>query len=202
VAHADRREALEKLRVELGDCTRCGLSHGRTHIVFGDGAADARIMFVGEAPGFHEDMQGLPFVGSAGKLLSRFLEEIGLSRADVYITNIVKCRPPDNRDPLTEEIETCRQFLSTQIEIIKPDVICTLGNHATRTLLGRSVSITRVRGKVQEVEGHFIFPMLHPAAALHKGDLMESVREDFQNLRKFLDRQIKPEPTQKQLELF
>jgi len=160
------------------------------------------VMFVGEAPGFHEDMQGLPFVGAAGKLLSRFLEEIGLKRSDVYITNIVKCRPPDNRDPLSEEIETCRGFLSRQIDIINPDLICTLGNHATRTLLGRPVSITRIRGKAQEFEGHFVFPMLHPAAALHKGDMMEKVREDFKNLRKFLDRKVKAEPAQKQLELF
>ncbi|MFQ6104023.1 MAG: uracil-DNA glycosylase family protein [Candidatus Glassbacteria bacterium] len=198
----DDQNKLEKLREEIGDCKRCTLSASRTNIVIGDGDEGARVMFVGEAPGFHEDVQGLPFVGSAGKLLSQFLGEIGLRRSDVYITNIVKCRPPDNRDPLSEEIETCRQFLSRQIDIIKPDVICTLGNHATRTLLGRSVSITRIRGQVQEAEGCFIFPMLHPAAALHKGNMMDKVREDFQNLRKFLDRGIKPEPAQKQLELF
>ncbi len=199
---ADKEKELEAVQNELGDCKRCSLSKSRTNIVFGDGSARARVMFVGEAPGFHEDVQGLPFVGSAGKLLSRFLEEIGLKRSEVYITNIVKCRPPDNRDPLTQEIETCRQFLARQLEVMKPAVVCTLGNHATRTLLGRPVSITKIRGKAQEHEGHFIFPMLHPAAALHKGDMMEKVREDFRNLRKFLDRNIEPEPAQKQLELF
>jgi DNA polymerase len=202
VSPPNSKKKLQELRDEVGDCKRCTLSKGRTSIVFGDGAFDARVMFVGEAPGFHEDMQGLPFVGSAGKLLSQFLQEIGLRRSDVYITNIVKCRPPDNRDPLSQEIETCRQFLTKQIDVIKPDLICTLGNHASRTILGKTVSITRIRGKAQEVEGHFIFPMLHPAAALHKGDMMEKVREDFQNLRKFLDKEIKPEPAQKQLELF
>ncbi len=202
MSQSDSKKELDSLLGELGDCTRCNLSRGRTNIVFGSGAAGARVMFVGEAPGFHEDMQGLPFVGAAGKLLSRFLEEIGLKRSDVYITNIVKCRPPDNRDPLSEEIETCRGFLSRQIDIINPDLICTLGNHATRTLLGRPVSITRIRGKAQEFEGHFVFPMLHPAAALHKGDMMAKVREDFENLRKFLDRKVKAEPAQKQLELF
>ena len=188
----EKQNRMETLREEIGECTRCTLSSGRTNIVIGDGDAGARVMFVGEAPGFHEDVQGLPFVGSAGKLLDQFLGEIGLRRSDVYIANIVKCRPPDNRDPLSQEIETCRLFLSRQIDIIKPNVICTLGNHATRTLLGRTVSITRIRGEAQEVEGHFIFPMLHPAAALHRGTMMEKVREDFQNLRKFLDKGIKP----------
>lgn len=199
---SDSQRELQELREELGQCTRCSLSEGRTSIVFGDGASSARVIFVGEAPGFNEDIQGLPFVGSAGKLLSRFLEEIGLDRPSVYITNIVKCRPPNNRDPLTDEIETCRPFLSRQIRIIKPKLICTLGNHATHTILGRSVGITKIRGKLQEVEGLFIFPMLHPAAALHRGDMMEKVQEDFQNLGKFLHEDREPDPVQKQLELF
>jgi len=202
VSGSDSQKALMELREELGNCTRCSLSEGRNSIVFGDGDPSARVMFVGEAPGFHEDMQGLPFVGSAGKLLSRSLEEIGLDRSSVYITNIVKCRPPNNRDPLTDEVETCRQFLSKQIRIIKPKLICTLGNHATRTILGKSVGITSIRGKLQEVEGQFIFPMLHPAAALHQGNMMEKVKEDFQNLGKFLLEDREPEPVQKQLELF
>lgn len=202
MTNPEKAKALQEVHAYIGDCTRCTLSKSRTHVVFGDGSPNARVMFVGEAPGFHEDMQALPFVGSAGKLLSQFLEEIGLKRSDVYITNIVKCRPPENRDPLPHEIETCRQFLTQQIAIIKPEVICTLGNHASRTLLGKTVSITRERGKAQEADGCFVFPMLHPAAALHKGNMMESVREDFQNLRKFLEKKARPEPSQKQLELF
>ena len=202
MTNPEKAKALQEVLTCIGDCTRCTLSKSRTHVVFGDGSPNARVMFVGEAPGFHEDMQAIPFVGSAGKLLSQFLEEIGLKRSEVYITNIVKCRPPENRDPLPHEIETCRQFLTQQIAIIKPEVICTLGNHASRTLLGKTVSITRERGRAQETDGCFVFPMLHPAAALHKGNMMESVREDFQNLRKFLEKKARPEPSQKQLELF
>src|SRR5680860_1021968 len=139
---------LPELKTFLHECQRCGLSSGRTQVVFGTGHPQADIMFVGEAPGFYEDRQGEPFVGAAGKLLNELLQSIGLSREDIFIANVIKCRPPNNRDPLPEEIETCKPFLLQQIELIKPKLVCTLGNFATQTLLERKVGITKVRGQV------------------------------------------------------
>jgi uracil-DNA glycosylase family 4 len=196
-----------KLLAELGNvagvCTACELSENRTRVVFGSGAPDARIMFVGEAPGYNEDVQGEPFVGAAGKLLDELLREIvGISRADVYIGNVLKCRPPDNRDPTAHEIETCKPFLIKQIEIISPDVICTLGNFATRTLTGRREGISKLRRRPLRHEGLYIFPMFHPAAALHRGDLYDDVRKDFEALKQFLDSPPKLEAEPPQMELF
>ncbi|HNP61822.1 MAG TPA: uracil-DNA glycosylase, partial [Nitrospirales bacterium] len=139
---------LPELKTSLHECQRCALSSGRTQVVFGTGHPQADIMFVGEAPGFYEDQKGEPFVGAAGKLLNELLQSIGLSRADIFIANVIKCRPPNNRDPLPEEIETCKPFLLQQIELIKPKLVCTLGNFATQTLLERKVGITKVRGQV------------------------------------------------------
>lgn len=144
-------------------------------------------MFVGEAPGFHEDQQGIPFVGAAGKLLTQLLESVGLSRSDIYIANVIKCRPPNNRNPLPDEVDTCKPFLLQQIETIKPKLVCSLGNFATQTLLGNKVGITKVRGRVFRLPEFVLFPLLHPAAALHQGNLLAPLREDFQKLKSVLE---------------
>ncbi len=179
----ERRADLVELYRELNDQHGCPLAATRTHIVFGVGNADADLMFVGEAPGATEDQEGKPFVGRAGRLLDTLLEEVGLKRADVFICNILKCRPPGNRDPLPDEIEECKPYLMRQIELIEPKVICTLGNFATRTITGRPEGITKVRGRPQarefagvDVE---VYPLLHPAAALRTPKMLEMLREDF-----------------------
>lgn len=154
---------------EASSCTRCALASGRTQVVYGAGAPDADLMFVGEGPGFHEDRQGLPFVGAAGQLLDRMLAEVGIARSDVYIANVVKCRPPGNRDPLPDEIASCAPWLEEQIALIGPRVIMTLGNFATRFVLGQQVSITRVRGQRFPVGGRLVIPTFHPAAILRGG---------------------------------
>ena len=178
---------LSKLHDSLRECQACRLASGRTQVVFGTGSPNAPIMFVGEAPGFHEDRQGVPFVGAAGKLLTELLESVGLSRLEIYIANVIKCRPPQNRNPQADEVETCKPFLLKQIELIKPKLVCSLGNFATQTLLGRKIGITRVRGQVFQLENFILFPLLHPAAALHQGNLKASLLEDFQKLKKILD---------------
>ncbi len=153
-------------------------------------------MFVGEAPGFYEDRQGEPFVGAAGKLLNELLQSIGLTRSDIFIANVIKCRPPNNRDPLPDEIETCKPFLLQQIELIRPKLVCTLGNFATQTLLEKKVGITKVRGQVIAREGFLVFPLLHPAAALHQGNLRVPLKEDFQKLRAVLKDLERPSVTE------
>ncbi len=193
---------LQEFGHSIKDCQRCRLASGRTQVVFGTGNPKATIMFVGEAPGFYEDKQGIPFVGAAGKLLNELLESAGLSRDDIYIANVIKCRPPDNRDPLPDEVETCKPFLFQQIELIKPRVVCTLGNFAMQTLLGKKVGIMKMRGQAFQVQNFFVFPMLHPAAALHQGNLNEPLREDFRKLKAFLDRQPEPVTPVEQMNLF
>lgn len=178
---------LPQLSASLQDCQRCQLSAGRTQVVFGTGNPHASIMFVGEAPGFYEDREGVPFVGAAGKLLTELLQSIGLERSDIYIANVIKCRPPNNRDPLPDEIDTCKPFLLQQIELIQPKLVCTLGNFATQTLLERKVGITKVRGQVIQLEHFVVFPLLHPAAALHQGNLRVPLKEDFQKLKAVLE---------------
>jgi DNA polymerase len=178
---------LTELSTSLHNCQRCRLSSGRTQVVFGTGNPKADIMFVGEAPGFYEDRQGEPFVGAAGKLLTELLQSVGLSRADIFIANVIKCRPPNNRDPLPDEIETCKPFLLQQIELIKPKLVCTLGNFATQTLLEKKVGITKVRGQVIQLANFIVFPLLHPAAALHQGNLRGPLMEDFKKLKSVLD---------------
>jgi uracil-DNA glycosylase family 4 len=186
----DTSEALESLRESLRDCTRCGLCAGRTQVVFGTGSAHARLMFVGEGPGFHEDRQGEPFVGAAGKLLTELLGQIGLARADVYIANVVKCRPPDNRDPLPDEIEACSPHLMQQIAIIRPAVICTLGRFATKLLADTELSMTAIHGKAKprEIAGVdlVVFPVFHPAAALYTPSNRQMLEQDFARLRHLL----------------
>jgi uracil-DNA glycosylase family 4 len=159
-----KAQALKALREEIGDCTRCTLARERNKIVFGEGDPHAMLMFIGEAPGREEDIQGRPFVGDAGTLLTRLIERMGLTREEVYIANIVKCRPPMNRDPEQDEIETCRGFLEKQIEIIEPTVIMTLGRIAVQTLMGNSkLKITSIRGKFFDYEGIPVMPTFHPA---------------------------------------
>src|SRR5580765_4283032 len=197
--------SLDELAREASTCTRCRLSQGRTQVVFGVGNADADIMFVGEGPGYYEDKQGEPFVGAAGQLLNRMLGEIGLRREDVYIANVVKCRPPGNRDPLPDEIQSCRPYLEAQIAGIRPRVVVTLGNFATRVILDRQVSISRVRGQRFEIEGRTVLPTFHPAAILHGGgeasSQMQALRSDFQTIKAVAD-EPPPELPEEQLGLF
>jgi uracil-DNA glycosylase len=158
---------LEAVAAEAAGCTRCRLHQSRTQVVFGQGDPHADLMFVGEAPGFHEDRQGLPFVGPSGQLLNRLLEGIGLRRDDVYICNVVKSRPPQNRDPQPDEIAACRPWLDAQIRLVDPRVVVTLGNFAARTLLETTTGITRLRGRTHPFQGRVLLPTFHPAAALH-----------------------------------
>jgi uracil-DNA glycosylase family 4 len=160
----NKESAMALLREEIGDCRRCKLSQKRTHIVFGEGNPDARLMFIGEAPGREEDVQARPFVGEAGMLLTRLIEKMGLKREDVYIANIVKCRPPMNRDPEKDEIQQCREFLERQIDIIRPDIIMSLGRIAASTLMGNEkLKITAIRGKIFDYRGIPLVPTFHPA---------------------------------------
>ncbi|HEX3203910.1 MAG TPA: uracil-DNA glycosylase [Nitrospiraceae bacterium] len=178
---------LNELAQSLLNCQRCKLAKlGRTQVVFGVGNPNAAVMFVGEAPGFYEDKQGEPFVGAAGKLLNELLQSAGLSRSEIYIANVIKCRPPNNRDPEPDEVETCKPFLLQQIEMIRPKLVCSLGNWATQTLLDKKVGITKVRGQVIRLEKFVLFPLLHPAAALHQGNLREPLIEDFKKLKDYL----------------
>ncbi len=194
---ADRREELVGLYRYLSDCHECPLKDTRTNLVFGSGHADADLMFVGEAPGFHEDRQGKPFVGRAGKLLDQLLTEIGLEREGVFVANVLKCRPPDNRDPLPEEIEECKPHLFKQIELIEPRVICTLGNFATKLLSGSPQGITKVHGRAQdrEVGGRAVrlYPIFHPAAALRTESMRNTLRENFRRLPELLE-EPRPSP--------
>ena len=188
---------LQELAESLHNCQRCPLAKlGLRQVVFGVGNPHASVMFVGEAPGFHEDQKGEPFVGAAGQLLNDLLESAGLSRADIYIANVIKCRPPNNRDPEPQEVETCKPFLLQQIAMIRPKLVCSLGNWATQTLLERKVGITRVRGQAFYLKEFVLFPLLHPAAALHQGTMLQPLREDFQKLKEFLDRHSQPPATQ------
>lgn len=189
--------SLQELADSLHNCQRCPLAKlGRRQVVFGVGNPHASVMFVGEAPGFYEDQKGEPFVGAAGQLLNDLLESAGLSRADIYIANVIKCRPPNNRDPEPQEVETCKPFLLQQIAMIRPTLVCSLGNWATQTLLERKVGITRVRGQAFYLKEFVLFPLLHPAAALHQGTMLQPLREDFQKLKEFLDRHSQPPATQ------
>jgi DNA polymerase len=188
----ERASALRAYAEETASCTRCALAQGRTQVVFGSGSADADLMFVGEAPGFHEDQQGFPFVGQAGKLLEKLLAGIGLSRGDVYICNTLKCRPPGNRDPLPDEIAACEPHLFRQIELIEPKLVATLGNFATKLLSGRPAGITKVHGYEQEVtlgsRKVQLYPLYHPAAALYTPSMLKVLEEDFSRIPALLER--------------
>jgi DNA polymerase len=187
---------LEAYAESVAGCTRCRLAQGRTQVVFGSGNPRADLMFVGEAPGFHEDKQGVPFVGQAGKLLEKLLAGIGHSRADVYIANVLKCRPPGNRDPQPDEIEACESHLFRQIGLIEPVVVATLGNFATKLLSGRQVGITRVHGQEQKttIGGRdvLLYPLYHPAAALYTPAMLKVLESDFARLPELLGRSLEP----------
>jgi uracil-DNA glycosylase family 4 len=211
------RHPLEVLAAEAAGCTKCRLAEGRTQVVFGVGNPDADLLFIGEAPGFHEDKQGEPFVGAAGQLLTRMLDEVlGLRREDVYICNILKCRPPGNRDPLDDEIESCTPWLVEQVSLIQPSVIVTLGNFATKFVLNTQQGITRMRGAAYPWHGRTVIPTFHPAAILRGGGegsrQFGELRQDFELVRDTLaalDRppervtvpEAEPAP-EEQLELF
>ena len=183
VAPAKPRTAgLEAIRADLGECTRCKLCHARTHIVFGVGNPKARLMFVGEGPGADEDAKGEPFVGRAGQKLNEMIRSIGLTREDVYIANVVKCRPPDNRTPEPDEVATCSPFLFRQIEAIRPDVIVALGSPAAKTLLGTKVGITQLRGSWGDFRGIPVMPTFHPAYLL-RAYTVENRRLVFEDLK-------------------
>jgi uracil-DNA glycosylase family 4 len=193
----ERREELVALYRRLKDCRDCPLAESRINLVFGSGDADADLMFVGEAPGFHEDQQGKPFVGRAGRLLDELLAEIGLDRGEVFVANVLMCRPPDNRDPLPHEIEECTPHLLRKIELIEPRVICTLGNFSTKLLSGSPQGITKVRGRPQdrEIAGRSVrlYPICHPAAALRSDAVRSQLRDDFRRLPELIA-EPRPEP--------
>jgi len=177
---------LDRIAEQVRACTRCRLSETRTQAVPGVGPEDARIMFIGEGPGRDEDLQGEPFVGPAGQKLTVLLRNAGLAREDVYITNIVKCRPPDNRDPRPDEVEACREFLDGQIACIEPALICTLGAPALRTLVDPKASVMKLNGTIMQRHGLTFVPLIHPAAGLHQDAMQEPIREGFRRLGEIL----------------
>ena len=195
---ADRRELLKAVYVEVRDCTKCPLHATRTQAVFGAGNADAELMFIGEAPGAKEDELGLPFVGAAGKLLERLLGEIGMDRKEVWIGNVLRCRPPDNRDPQPKEIEACQGYLFEQVRLIEPTVICTLGNFSTKLLRADPTGISRLHGRdeVRVIGSRAVrlYPLYHPAAALYTPSMLETLRGDFNRIPDLLAQGPPPQP--------
>lgn len=182
-------ERFDSLKQAASQCVKCGLHETRTNVVFGEGNPEARLMFVGEAPGRDEDIQGRPFVGRAGQLLTRIIESIGLTREEVYIANILKCRPPNNRNPLPDEIACCLPYLTEQMEIIQPRIICALGAFAAQTLIGTSEGITRLRGTFYDYHGTKLMPTFHPAACLRNPSTKKYVWEDMKQIRDEYSRQ-------------
>lgn len=209
----DRAAALRLLQKEASECTRCPLHEGRTTVVFGDGDPAADLMFIGEGPGRHEDEQGLPFVGRSGQLLSTLLERVGLTRSEVYIANVVKCRPPGNRDPRPDEIAACKGYLAEQIKLIDPAAVVTLGNFSTKLLLKTEVGITRMRGSAYPWWGRHVVPTFHPAAALRNGPrVVEEMVGDLELATQIISQRSQTleeptaeavvEPAPEQIELF
>jgi uracil-DNA glycosylase len=197
----ERRERLKDVLQQARGCVRCPeLAATRKTVVFGAGNADADLMFVGEAPGASEDEQGVPFVGRAGKLLETLLVEIGLQRSEVFIANVLKCRPPGNRDPQPVEIENCQEYLLRQVELIQPTVICSLGNFSTKLLRGDPTGITRLHGQPEVLElgrrAVRLYPIFHPAAALYTPRMLETLREDFSRLPELLSQGAPEQPAQ------
>ena len=188
-SEAASRETLVEVRADLGDCIRCVLHEKRTHLVFGVGDPNADLMFIGEAPGFEEDRQGIPFVGPAGQLLTKIIGAIDLSRDDVYIANVVKCRPPRNRDPEPEEVEECRSFLDRQVDAIRPKVICALGRVAALNLLRTDEGITRIRGRIYPYRGAKLVPTFHPVYLLRNPEKKRECWQDMKLIRRLLDGQ-------------
>lgn len=182
----ERRQALRAIADEVSHCRKCELCGGRTNAVFGDGSPDARVLIVGEAPGKNEDLQGKPFVGAAGKYLDELLGIAGLSRGDVFIANVLKCRPPGNRDPRPEEIQACADYLRGQTRAIDPEYIVTLGNFATKFILRTETGITRLRGRLQRAGRFKVFPVFHPAAAIYDQSKRPVLEDDFAKLGELL----------------
>lgn len=183
-------QLLDELAGEIRGCPKCRLAETRTCAVPGEGSATARLMFVGEGPGEKEDLSGRPFVGASGQFLNSLLEQAGIERRDVFITNIVKCRPPQNRDPLPDEIEACNDYLMAQIAIIEPKFICTLGSPALKTLVAPHLSISKVHGQVFRKSGIFFIPLFHPAFALRRQELQATLKADILKLRDLIERDI------------
>ena len=184
---ADSAHALKELQRSVSTCRKCALSKTRTRTVFGTGPCRTSLIFVGEAPGAEEDRQGLPFVGRAGRLLTKMLAYIGLKREDVYITNVLKCRPPGNRDPLPAEVACCEPYLLAQLEVVKPRLICALGRHAAQTLLKTDVAISRLRGRFHDYHGIKILPTYHPAYLLRNPADKDKAKDDLRKIKAFLD---------------
>ena len=192
----ERPAALSDLNTLIHACRACPLGFTRTRAVPGEGRTDADILFIGEAPGYYEDQQGRPFVGAAGQFLEQLLASIGLKRTDVFIANVIKCRPPQNRDPLPEEIGACSNWLSQQIEIVNPKIIVTLGRYSLARFMP-GMPIGKIHGQARKVNGQWIVPMYHPAAALHQGGLRRTIEEDFKKIPGFLEvaaRELEPVP--------
>jgi uracil-DNA glycosylase len=194
----ERRELLKAVYLEAKGCVACQLSETRTNVVFGSGNADAELMFVGEAPGANEDLQGLPFVGAAGKLLDKLLAEIGMQRNDVFIANTLKCRPPDNRNPYPHELDSCQHWLFSQLELIQPTMVCTLGNFATKLLRGDPTGISKIHGQSEirtiGPRAVCLYPLYHPAAALYTPSTLEMLRADFLRIPEILKLGAPPQP--------
>ncbi len=184
----EKYEKLKEFYNRIKSCTGCELCNTRINFVFGSGSANASIVFVGEAPGRNEDLQGKPFVGQAGKLLDGLLAGIGLTRSEVFIANVLKCRPPANRDPDLTEINTCKQYLFEQIEIIDPAIICTLGKYSTQLILDTTEGIAKLRGNIFKINGRLILPINHPAAALYAPSRLQILKEDFNRIKSVLDK--------------
>jgi len=178
---------LEEVRKELGDCKRCKLHQTRRTIVFGEGNEKATLMFIGEGPGYDEDVQGRPFVGRAGQLLTKIIQSINLQREEVYIANIIKCRPPQNRNPEPDEIQSCNPFLRKQIQVIQPKIICALGTFSAQTLLKTETKITALRGKFYDLEGIKVIPTYHPAFLLRNPDKKREVWEDMKKIAEWIN---------------
>ncbi|MGD9030063.1 MAG: uracil-DNA glycosylase [Anaerolineae bacterium] len=197
---------LDRLAAEIAECTKCLLHRGRTHAVPGEGPDGARVMFIGEAPGFHEDQQGRPFVGAAGQFLDELLEGIGMTRDDVFITNVIKCRPPGNRDPLPEEIRSCSPYLDRQIGLIRPTMVVTLGRFSMARAFPKA-RISHIHGQPRKINGVVYYPMYHPAAALHRPSLRGTVEADMGRIPELLEQaphmaESEPPPQAEQLQLF
>jgi DNA polymerase len=196
-----KRERLKEFFLEIRECQECRLHSTRNKFVFGSGSAEAEVMFVGEAPGKNEDLQGLPFVGRAGEILDSLLESIDMTRKQVFIANVLKCRPPDNRDPQAEEINICKDYLFKQIDIIGPRMICTLGKFSTQLILGTKQGITGLRGKVFQRDDRIVLPINHPAAVLYTPSRMEILKEDFSRIKRLIDSGYKILPAKTETEV-
>ena len=186
VSGSQERPTLTRLKARVEACTCCELSRSRKSVVFGEGSERARVVFVGEAPGEEEDRQGRPFVGRAGKLLDQMIERIGLNRKDVFICNVLKCRPPNNRDPEAPEVEACKGYLAAQLELIKPNLICTLGKHAYNTLMGVDARITKVRGILTSYKGMRLLPTYHPSYLLRNQGAIKEAYDDMEKVKSLL----------------